>query len=83
MPLWLIYIFYQPTGAISVKQQNGLQELYSSHSEDTAREFLIINTNMNLNPGSTYVVTMTFVGPLIPDMTGLYLSTYKRGNETM
>ena len=66
-----------------MKQQNGIQELYSSHSEDKKREFLIINTNINLNPGSIYVVSMTFVGPLAPDLAGLYLSSYKRGNETM
>ena len=71
------------SGDISVKEQNGLVEFYSSHSMDKEREFLIIETLINMRPGATYIVSMSFVGPLVADLAGLYLSSYKRGNETM
>ena len=71
------------SGDISVVEKNGTAQLYESHSVDKEREFLIIDTRINMNPGRIYVVSMSFVGPLVADMTGLYLSSYKRGNKTM
>lgn len=71
------------TSGISVKEVNGIDELYSSHSMDLEREFLIIDTKMTLMPNSHYVVSMSFIGPLAADLAGLYLSSYTRGNETV
>ncbi|XP_069101890.1 uncharacterized protein [Argopecten irradians] len=48
---------------------------------DLKRQFLIIYTK--LSAGQKYTVTIGFDGPLKDDMTGLYLSYYTRGNETI
>jgi hypothetical protein len=53
-------------------------------SEDEERQFLIVNLNENLQPGKTYVIEMSFTGPLSSEaLAGFYLSSYKRGDQTM
>ncbi|XP_021377931.1 uncharacterized protein LOC110466016 isoform X1 [Mizuhopecten yessoensis] len=48
---------------------------------DEERQFLIVYTN--LTASTKYVLSMDFDGPLKDDMTGLYLSSYTRGNKTI
>ena len=66
-----------------MKSKDTTEELYQSHYEDLEREFLIIDTNVQLTQGVMYVVEMSFEGPLVSDLAGLYLSSYSRGNDTM
>ena len=66
-----------------MKKKDMTEELFFSHLEDLEREFLIIETNVQLTQGAMYVVEMSFEGPLVPDLAGLYLSSYSRGNDTM
>ena len=66
-----------------MKRKNTTEELYQSHSEDLEREFLIIDTHVPLAQSVMYVVEMSFEGPLVSDLAGLYLSSYSRGNDTM
>ena len=53
-----------------------------SWEEDKVRQFLIIHLSEMLTVAQTYVVKMSFHGPLRPDLVGLYLSSYKLGDET-
>lgn len=52
-------------------------------SEDKDRQFLIIHLDGQLQAGQQYSVEMDFVGDLTDDLAGLYLSSYKRGNQTV
>lgn len=59
-------------------------DIYGGHVFDLDRQFLIINTTEFLSPGTFYMVNIpSFVGPLIGDLAGLYLSSYTRGDQTM
>ncbi|XP_053387330.1 aminopeptidase N-like isoform X1 [Mercenaria mercenaria] len=70
------------TGSISVTHENEIEGLYNRHEFDTARQFIIIYTTKELMAGQNYTVDITsFVGPLVPDLAGLYLSSYTRGDE--
>ncbi|XP_053387121.1 aminopeptidase N-like [Mercenaria mercenaria] len=72
------------TGPISVTNQINPADLFHRYEFDTAREFIIIYTTTQLIAGQIYIVDITsFVGPLVPDLAGLYLSSYTRGNETI
>ncbi|KAK7090085.1 hypothetical protein V1264_009931 [Littorina saxatilis] len=46
-------------------------------------EMLHIMLKDELKTGETYRVEIRFSGPLTDDLVGLYLSSYKRGNETV
>jgi hypothetical protein len=50
---------------------------------DTVNQFLILKTSRQMTAGANFSVEMTFYGPLIDDLAGLYLSSYDRGNDTM
>ncbi|KAL4227197.1 hypothetical protein ACF0H5_015170 [Mactra antiquata] len=56
---------------------------YVTHTEDKDRHFLIIQLDKNTDVGTEYELSMDFVGPLDDDLAGLYLSSYKEGNETV
>ncbi|KAL5019590.1 hypothetical protein ScPMuIL_002482 [Solemya velum] len=50
---------------------------------DEKRQFLILKLDGRLIVGQKYFVGMDFIGPLKDGMRGLYLSSYKRGNDTV
>ncbi|XP_033725116.1 aminopeptidase N-like isoform X1 [Pecten maximus] len=50
---------------------------------DTERQFLIVHVNRDLTPTKFYNLALRFVGPLKDDLHGLYLSSYKRGNNSV
>ena len=50
---------------------------------DTVNQFLILKTSQQMAAGANFSVEMTFYGPLIDDLAGLYLSSYDRGNDTI
>lgn len=50
---------------------------------DDAAETLTIKLKEQLRANEQYKVTIRFSGPLTDDLTGLYLSSYKRGNATV
>ena len=47
------------------------------------KEMLSITLSDRLVKGERYRVDIDFSGPLTNDLTGLYLSSYSRGNETV
>ena len=54
---------------------------YRSHTEDKDRQFLIVNLDKETARGKAYFVEMNFVGHLKDDMKGLYLTTFKQGDQ--
>ncbi|XP_052782181.1 putative aminopeptidase-2 isoform X1 [Mya arenaria] len=50
---------------------------------DKQRQFEIFFLDQDVIAGQEYFIEMNFTGPLIGDLAGLYLSQYKRGNETV
>ena len=54
-----------------------------STSEDTDRQFFIIQLKGLLDADRDYFVEMNYTGILANDLTGLYYSSYKRGNKTV
>ena len=57
--------------------------MYPDVEFDTVNQFLILKTSRQMAAGANFSVEMTFYGPLIDDLAGLYLSSYDRGNDTM
>jgi aminopeptidase N len=70
---------------ITVANQNGNSGAprVVRQSEDKDRQFLIIHLDRSLQGGQKYVVEMDFVGDLTDDLAGLYLSSYKRAEQTV
>ncbi|XP_053387798.1 aminopeptidase N-like [Mercenaria mercenaria] len=67
------------TGYISVTHENKIEDLYQRHEFDIARQFIIIYTKIQLIAGRNYTVDISsFVGPLVPGLSGLYISSYTR-----
>ncbi|KAK3108903.1 hypothetical protein FSP39_018341 [Pinctada imbricata] len=54
-----------------------------STSEDKDRQFFIIQLENLLADDTVYFVAMNYSGILRDDLTGLYYSSYKRGDETV
>ena len=50
---------------------------------DEERQFEIFSLDSDVTVGEHYFIEMNFTGPLTGDLTGLYLSQYQRGNETV
>nr|KAG5686653.1 hypothetical protein BaRGS_013440 [Batillaria attramentaria] len=46
-------------------------------------EVMVIKVKEELDGGKQYTVEIHFEGPLTDDLAGLYLSSYKRGNQTV
>lgn len=71
-------------GTLTFSAESGASSdpAYQSWEEDTSREFLIVHLDRDLSVGAKYIIQMNFTGPLKEDLSGLYLSSYKRGNET-
>ncbi|XP_052787465.1 aminopeptidase N-like isoform X1 [Mya arenaria] len=60
------------------------KNMYSSHSFDMERQFLIVHTKDTLAAGENYTLEISsFHGPLLPDLAGLYLSSYTRNGATV
>ncbi|KAI8743539.1 aminopeptidase N, partial [Biomphalaria glabrata] len=55
--------------------------VYTSWSEDKDRQFFILKLNGYTEVGKIYIVEMTYTSPLKDDLSGLYLSTYKRNGQ--
>lgn len=69
--------------SVSVRDAAGGEIAHNTPREDKDRQFYIIPLPQSLTPGQEYTVSMTFTGPLKDDLKGLYLSQYKRGNQTV
>lgn len=52
-------------------------------SEDKLRQFLELRLSEPLEAGHKYLINLTFSGPLKDDLDGMYVSSYKRGNDTV
>lgn len=50
---------------------------------DDRLETLTVRLDDELKVGDQYSVDIAFSGPLTDDLAGLYLSSYKRGNDTV
>lgn len=76
-----------PEKYVSVRQWNtpsGINAInVTSLAHDQRRQFVVLTLDQNLIVGHAYVMTMKFKGPLKNDLAGLYLSTYKRGDESV
>ena len=57
--------------------------LTGQRETDKKRQFEIFYLNGDVVPNQKYIIEMNFTGPLTGDLAGLYLSQYKRGNDTM
>lgn len=69
--------------SISLQDSNG-RNIALEHTEiNTEMEFLVVYVNETLVPTMMYVLEVRFSGPLLPDMAGLYYTSYQRGNDTM
>ena len=53
-----------------------------SWRNDTLREFLVLSFDQQLKPGFQYRLMIHFEGKLKQNLIGIYLSSYKQGNET-
>ncbi|XP_066992326.2 aminopeptidase N [Anabrus simplex] len=62
-------------GSIVVRDEAGA-DLYKDHQFDTAKDFLIIALNTNLQANSNYTIDIEYQGILHDDMYGFYKSTY-------
>ncbi|KAH9512314.1 hypothetical protein Btru_039144 [Bulinus truncatus] len=54
---------------------------YLTWTEDKDRQFLILKLDGKTEVGKRYVVTLDYTAPLKSDLSGLYLSTYKRDGQ--
>ncbi|XP_060075201.1 aminopeptidase N-like [Ylistrum balloti] len=72
-------------GSIQVTAEDQTEPALSmtSFELDTERQFLIVHLSRDLVPTKFYHLALAFVGPLKDDLHGLYLSSYKRGNESV
>ncbi|KAH3827003.1 hypothetical protein DPMN_128931 [Dreissena polymorpha] len=71
-------------GPFSVTTKSGLEDLYGNHTFDLDRQFLIVILTNKCVLNNNYTLKIPhFRGPLVADLAGLYLSSYKRGNQTM
>ncbi|XP_052261394.1 aminopeptidase N-like isoform X2 [Dreissena polymorpha] len=72
------------TGSFDVKTENGLENLYSRHTFDLDRQFLIVHMTEKCAINKNYTLEIPhFRGPLAADLAGLYLSSYTRENKTI
>ena len=62
---------------------SGKEITVNSFQENREKQFLIVNLQSSLEVGRQYYIHIHFKGPLLPDLKGLYLSSYERNNETM
>ncbi|ELU00955.1 hypothetical protein CAPTEDRAFT_209320 [Capitella teleta] len=67
-----------------ISVQNGLSEItVTGVSTDESREFYLIHLSEALTPGTECTVSMKhFEGPLEPDLTGIYYSSYLASDNT-
>ncbi|KAK3602012.1 hypothetical protein CHS0354_027015 [Potamilus streckersoni] len=56
---------------------------YHSYELDPSRQFLVVRLEGEMAKNERYTLKITFSGPLKNDLTGLYLSSYQRGNNTV
>ncbi|KAL3885524.1 hypothetical protein ACJMK2_025576 [Sinanodonta woodiana] len=56
---------------------------YHSHELDQSRQFLVVRLDGEMVKNERYTLKITYSGPLKNDLTGLYLSSYQRGNNTV
>lgn len=68
---------------MQVKYGDSSTPKYVKHTEDTERQFLIIEFDKETIPGAVYTLRMDFSGPLKDDLQGLYLSSYIENNKTV
>ncbi|XP_052090870.1 uncharacterized protein LOC127727793 [Mytilus californianus] len=74
----------ESTVTISSSDHVGTLPTVVSLAEDKEREFLIVNVDANLQARKTYILEMSFTSPLSNKvLAGLYLSSYKRGDQTV
>ncbi|KAH3860106.1 aminopeptidase N-like [Dreissena polymorpha] len=72
------------TGPFRVTTENGIEDLYRNHTFDMDRQFLIVHLTQKCALNNKYILEIPhFRGPLVSDLAGLYLSSYKRGNQTI
>ncbi|XP_052212469.1 LOW QUALITY PROTEIN: aminopeptidase N-like [Dreissena polymorpha] len=72
------------SGPFSVTTKSGLEDLYGNHTFDLDRQFLIVILTNKCVLNNNYTLKIPhFRGPLVADLAGLYLSSYKRGNQTI
>ncbi|XP_052084132.1 aminopeptidase N-like isoform X2 [Mytilus californianus] len=69
--------------SIQVMQMGSGSQISHSVEFDKVNQFLILKSNTQFMAGSNYSVYIEFRGPLTDDLAGLYLSSYKRGNDTI
>lgn len=62
---------------------SGKEITVNSFQENREKQFLIVNLQNSLEAGHQYYIHIHFKGPLLPDLKGLYLSSYERNNETV
>ncbi|KAL5020481.1 hypothetical protein ScPMuIL_003373, partial [Solemya velum] len=67
----------------SITIAGGGETFVARYETDTKRQFVILKLDHNMTAGVQYHISMDFVGPLKGGLNGLYLSSYKRGNETV
>lgn len=67
----------------SITITGGGETFVARYETDTKRQFMILKLDHNMTAGVRYHISMDFVGPLKGGLNGLYLSSYKRGNETV
>ena len=74
------------TTSIQMLVDSGAAEQQSpkclSWREDKLREFLVLSFDRPLEPGFQYRLTIDFRGRIKTNLIGIYLSSYKQGNET-
>ncbi|CAG2231962.1 ANPEP [Mytilus edulis] len=72
------------TSSVTITPMSSGQSIINPTIEfDTVNQFLILKSNTQFIVGSIYTVYIEFTGPLLPDLAGLYQSSYKRGNNTI
>ncbi|KAK7475553.1 hypothetical protein BaRGS_00033186, partial [Batillaria attramentaria] len=67
---------------VTEKASGAFSEVMSVDLEDDT-EVMVIKVKEELGGGKQYTVEIQFEGPLTDDLAGLYLSSYKRGNQTV
>ena len=68
---------------IKTKTGNKMGPAVTMTTEDKDRQFYIIMLADRLKQGQTYIVSMSFEGPLRDDLAGLYYSSYKRDGRNV
>ena len=80
-----LHIHQLNISSVRVTDENGLSQLLKPNGiiEDKLRQFLVISLQSPLQANQRYWIRIEFAGPLRDDLSGLYVSSYERQNETM